>query len=166
MGGCHKQVNDEKRIVLMYGADILSDAKVQSQKRYLQHGTVSVFEHSLFAACLCLRIAAVLHIRVDQRAMVRGALLHDYFLYDWHDPDPTHRLHGFRHAMRALKNARRDFSLGRIECDMIRTHMFPLNLVLPRYRESAILCVADKICALAETLFSEQFRRAMAASIH
>ena len=34
---------------------------------------------------------------------------------------------------------------------MILLHMFPLGIVLPRFRESVILCVADKICATAET---------------
>ena len=35
---------------------------------------------------------------------------------------------------------------------MIRSHMFPLNLTLPRYRESVILCLADKVCAVKETV--------------
>ena len=157
-----------QRLVAKHGREVIEHRHMQIERCCYQHGNVTTFEHSVRVACLAVWMADRAHLwyRVDLKSLIRAALLHDYFLYDWHDPDPTHRLHGFRHAMRALKNARRDFSLGRIECDMIRTHMFPLNLVLPRYRESAILCVADKICALAETLFSEQFRRAMAASIH
>ena len=34
---------------------------------------------------------------------------------------------------------------------MIRAHMFPLVPVVPRYRESLVLCVADKLCAVRET---------------
>ena len=37
-----------------------------------------------------------------------------------------------------------------IEKDMTKKHMFPLNRSFPRYRESQIVCVADKICSLAE----------------
>ena len=85
------------------------------------------------------------------RALIRGALLHDYFLYDWHEADKSHRFHGFIHAGRALLNAEKDFELSDIERNMIKSHMFPLNPVLPRYRESVILCVADKICAARET---------------
>ena len=51
-----------------------------------------------------------------------------------------------------MKNARRDFELNEIEQDMIRKHMFPLNPVPPKYRESWILCMADKICASKETV--------------
>ena len=53
------------------------------------------------------------------RSLVRGALLHDYFLYDWHIPDESHKWHGVTHAGDALKNARRDFELNEIEQDMI-----------------------------------------------
>ena len=44
-----------------------------------------------------------------------------------------------------------DFGLNKIERNMILAHMFPLNLTLPRYRESVLLCTADKLCALRET---------------
>ena len=42
--------------------------------------------------------------------------------------------------------------LSEREQDMIRRHMFPLNPVPPRYRESWILCAADKICSTGETV--------------
>ena len=140
-----------EEIVLLYGADILSSSGMQAERLFLQHGTVSVFEHSLNVACMCVWIAMVLHLAVSYGELVRGALLHDYFLYDWHVPDPSHRLHGFTHPRCALRNAERDFSLSRVERDMIARHMFPLTPLPPRYRESRILCIADKICACQET---------------
>ena len=129
-------------------------------KQYIQHGTVSVYEHCLaVAACSC-HLAERFHIPVDYPAMIRGALLHDYFLYDWHVPDKSHRWHGFFHAGKALANASRDFTLGKIERDMIARHMFPLNITLPRYRESVILCIADKLCATEETVTARsQYRK-------
>jgi hypothetical protein len=35
---------------------------------------------------------------------------------------------------------------------MIQSHMFPLNLKVPKYRESVLLCLADKISACAEMM--------------
>lgn len=96
-------------------------------------------------ARLLQRIAAF-----HERDLIRGALLHDYFLYDWHIPDPTHRLHGFRHPGRALENAQRDFVLSDIERDIIRKHMFPLTPALPRYRESLLVSAVDKACSVYE----------------
>lgn len=83
---------------------------MQSEQLFLQHGTVSVFDHSFAVACLGLYLVLALGLRVDRRALVRGALLHDFFLYDWHVRDPSHRLHGFTHPRRALANAGRNFS--------------------------------------------------------
>ena len=51
-----------------------------------------------------------------------------------------------------VKNARRDFQLGEIEQDVIQKHMFPLNLKPPKYKESALVCLADKLSALEETI--------------
>ena len=134
-----------------HGADILASAGMRLQRQHRQHGRISVLEHSLAVALMCLKLARGLRLRVDERALVRGALLHDYFLYDWHEKDPSHRWHGFFHPGTALKNAERDFSIGPIERDMIAHHMFPLVPSPPRCRESVLLCLADKLCALRET---------------
>ena len=139
-------------LVRFYGGDILSSGGMETEKLFFQHGDVTVFAHSFAVACLCLYLVRLLGLRVDRRALVRGALLHDYFLYDWHVPDPSHRLHGFSHPWRALENAERDFPLGPIERDAIVRHMFPLTLAPPKYREGALICAADKRCALCETV--------------
>ena len=91
-------------------------------------------------------------ILVDRASLLRGALLHDYFLYDWHDPNPSHRLHGFRHPFFALARAEEDFELTPRERNIIVRHMFPLVPVPPTCREAWIVCLADKWCALRETV--------------
>ena len=96
------------------------------------------------------------------RALVRGALLHDYFLYDWHAFDGgAHRLHGLFHAGRALKNARAEHALSPIEENAIHRHMFPLTPIPPRCREGWLVCLADKACALCE-VFCPAYLRAVA----
>ena len=79
-------------------------------------------------------------------------MLHDYFLYDWHQKDSAHRLHGFRHPKTALGNAQRDYHLNWKEKNIIARHMFPLIPVPPQCREAWIVCLADKWCALGETV--------------
>lgn len=147
------KVHNIYNIIYKYGADILGSENMELEKHFIQHGSVSVYQHSLNVTVCCVRIADKLPFKVNMRSLVRGALLHDYFLYDWHVPDKSHRLHGFRHANFAFKNASAEYPLNSIEADMIKRHMFPLNPVPPRYIESAILCTADKFCALKETLF-------------
>ncbi len=143
---------DYIEMIKFYGKEILKNKNFEKEKQFIQHGTITVYEHSINVAILCLKIAKITKIPVDQKSLIRGALLHDYFLYDWHEKDKTHRLHGFTHAKTALKNAEKDYKLTKIEKNMIYCHMFPLNLRIPKYRESAILCIADKIVATIETI--------------
>ena len=138
-------------LLLKYGADILSSQGMELEKGFFQHGTVTVYDHSVAVALMCLRLAALFRLRTDTRTLVRGALLHDYFLYDWHVKVKGRPLHGFWHARLAMANAQRDFGLNPVERNMILSHMVPMNRTLPRYRESVLLCTADKVCAARET---------------
>ena len=138
--------------ICRHGSDILSSEGMNTEKHCIQHGTYSVFDHSLFVTSMCIRLSRAMKLKVNERALVRGALLHDYFLYDWHLPSKIKKTHGFTHPGAALKNAEKDFSLGKIEKDMIKRHMFPLTPIPPRYKESIILCISDKICATYETI--------------
>ena len=143
-----------------YGGDILRSPTMAKERTIPQHGSTTCFDHSGAGTLCSIRLAEKWGWDVDWRSLVRGALLHDYFLYDWHVPDKSHRWLGFFHAGKALANASRDFTLGKIERDMIARHMFPLNITLPRYRESVILCIADKLCATEETVTARsQYRK-------
>ena len=121
-------------------------------RKFRQHGSVSVYEHSVRVAEMALKLARRFHLKVDEAALVRGALLHDYFLYDWHDPDPDRPLHGFYHPKAALKNAERDYGVSEREADIIAHHMFPLTPLPPKTKEGALVCLADKLCAIHETV--------------
>ena len=136
------------------GKDIILSPEAQVMKTFIQHGETTVFEHCVSVAKFSLLIACFLEktlkIEFDKDSLVRGALLHDYFLYDWHIKDSSRRFHGFTHPGVARANAERDFGLNDIEKDIIAKHMFPLTPFLPMHRESYIVSIADKWCALAE----------------
>ena len=121
-------------------------------KGFRQHGRHSVYDHCVNVARESLHIADKLGLKVDRKSLVRGALLHDYFLYDWHEPDPKRPNHAFHHARMAWENARRDYALNPTEEDIIRHHMFPVVPVPPRTTEGWIVNAADKACALKETM--------------
>lgn len=142
----------------VYGGDILRSPSFRGTRRNIQHGSVSVYEHSISVACCSLEIMDGLKglgIRFRERELVRGTLLHDYFLYDWHTyrrPKGLKNLHGFRHPETALRNAGRDYRLTFCEREIIRKHMWPLTVVPPMCREAWVVTAADKYCSLLETL--------------
>ena len=123
---------------------------MQEEKLYIQHGNISVYTHSLNVAYVSIVMANKLHMHVNQNALIRGALLHDYFQYDWHIKGNKHRWHGFTHPMIAYKNAIKEFELSDLEKDIILKHMFPLKPIPHKYRESIIVGISDKMCAIYE----------------
>ena len=137
---------------LQLGKDILDSDGMKYEKNLKHHGTISCYDHSVNVAEKSLKIVGFFSLKVNERALIRGALLHDYFLYDWHEKDDSHKWHGFHHAEKALYNAMEDFDLNEVEQDMIRCHMFPLNPRPPKYMEGWIICYADKVCSGIETV--------------
>lgn len=140
----------DKRIEPILQA-LLADGRLSIESQYLQHGTTTILQHSIGVAEQALQLADTMHCRIDEDAMIRGALLHDYYLYDWHDSHTAPSLHGFRHPYIALRNARADYALSAIEENIIERHMFPLTPIPPLYLEAWLVCLADKICAAGET---------------
>ena len=136
---------------------MLKESRLGLENQSIQHGDTTVLLHSMAVTYYSLKLAELLHIRYDQNSLIRGALLHDYFLYDWHDPDPSHNFHGLRHAKTALRNAKMDFELTAKEQDIILHHMFPLNLQPPRCREAFVVCAVDKGCGIYETLMRDTY---------
>ncbi len=150
-----KLTKDEKQYINQVLATVRSDEHVQRMRQYMQHGSITTYDHCERVARVSLYINRKLHLGARERDLLRGAMLHDLFLYDWHEEDGgSHRWHGFTHPETALGNARRSFQLTQKEEDIIANHMWPLTLRhMPRSREAFIVCMADKVCSLKETLF-------------
>lgn len=126
---------------------------IYEMNKYIQHGTTTTYDHVLAVARYSYLLSCRLPFSFNTDSLILGAILHDFYLYDWHENDKTHRLHGFYHPGKALINANKYFQLNKIERDIISKHMFPLTITkVPRYRESVIVCIADKIVATKETL--------------
>lgn len=142
-----------------YGKDILKAEGFRNSGNSIQHGDVSVRQHSIDVARCALSISEKLPIRFRERELVRGALLHDYFQYDWHEKEVKlqhilrfYEMHGFTHPAEALKNAKNDFKITKREEDIIKKHMWPLTVKPPICREAWIVTLADKYCSTLETL--------------
>lgn len=132
------------------GKEILNSDNMKREKRFIQHANVSTYEHSIGVATMSLTLAAIFRVKVDKVSLVRGALLHDFFLYDWHDKTAMPKAHAYLHPLIAFDNAKKEFKLNAIEKNIIQAHMFPLSIVMPKYKESWIVVMADKICAMNE----------------
>ena len=80
----------------------------------------------------------------------RGGLLHDFFITD----ELKGKAKKFRtiiHPYKAVKNSEYYFNITDLEKDIIINHMFPtLPHKIPKYLESWIVSIVDKIVAIYE----------------
>lgn len=152
-------LTDDDRRFIKTARKILANEKVQQMKQYVQHGDVSTYEHCLMVCLYAYMYAKKLKLKINIEALVKGALLHDFFLIDWHKGAFTRDgLHGFSHPVTAERNARNTFPLTLKERGIIINHMWPLTLTrLPRSKEAWLVCWADKYCSLKETLLKKPY---------
>lgn len=131
--------------------EFLINKKFMELNKYIAHGNTSVFTHILNVSYLCYKYA-VSHKnkKYDLKSLVRGAMMHDMYFYDWHNKDHK-RPHGFHHSKVAYQNAKELFLINDIEKDIILKHMFPLTIFkIPRYKESWLVQKMDKKATLKE----------------
>jgi uncharacterized protein len=135
-------------------APLLDNPSVKALSQYNHHKGKTRLDHVKEVAWLSFLWGK--RLSLDCRAIVRGALLHDLFFYDWLREGP--RLHGFRHHNISLKNARKVTSLSKKEEDIIKKHMWPLTIIPPFYKESLIVSLVDTFCSTRDYIRSSKLK--------
>lgn len=125
--------------------ELLDSDQVRMMGQWKHHGPVTTLDHSLFVAFSTYRVARALHM--DVRSAVRGALLHDLYLYDSHDKTAHPGNQCFDHPRFAARNAAALTPLTPKERNIILSHMWPLGGVLPRSVEAWTVDLVDTVCA-------------------
>lgn len=125
--------------------DMLADPYVQALSAMEQHGKLcSRLDHSIYVSYLSFLVCR--RLGLDYVAAARGGLLHDFHFGD--KDEGASRV--WKHPHAALENAESRYLLTDKERDIIVKHMWPLTRPLPRCKESFVVSMADKLCALME----------------
>ncbi len=146
--------------------DILLDEEFD-RRHYFPHHNKSVWEHSVLVSFTAYRYSFI--FKADHRVCAIAGLLHDFYPYAWQysaklesiDPKylskykqkvPFFKKHGFVHAKEAADNYILYYPKLKDKkvTNAIKRHMFPLNIIPPRYKESWIITLADKKVAFSE----------------
>ncbi len=143
------KINNDKEFIAII-EPLLKNNYVLEMKKYRQHYETSCYDHCLEAAYYCYKICKKFNL--DYVSTAKAAMVHDLFLYDWRKRLPDRKgLHAFTHPRTAYENACKIMEINDLQKDIILKHMWPLTIKLPRYKESYILTLVDKYCALNES---------------
>lgn len=128
------------------------------QMRKIKHHDESVFDHSMKVAFYAYQMAYTHNL--DWESTIRGALLHDFFLYKFKKSLSLRIItdsikHAIAHPLIAFENASKYFELNEKEENIIKAHMFPFGL--PKSKEAWIVSYVDKYIAAFE--YASNFRK-------
>lgn len=141
--------------------DLKQNPDILAMQAFTAHRGTSVYAHSVGVANLSLWIAAKIGMKGQKlRGLVLAAMLHDFYLYDYHGRRTRVRgWHAWSHPATALANAEELFDLDAPVRNAIRSHMFPGTLFhMPLYAIGWIVSISDKICAVSELLGSSRMQ--------
>jgi uncharacterized protein len=132
-------IDDKDYYILV--KDIL-DNKTFKMIGDIEHHGISRLDHSIKVSYNSYKIAKMLGL--DYKDAARGGLLHDFFLSKKDRTQLERFLSTFTHPKIAVKNSINEFNVNKRQQDMIKSHMFPINLTVPKYAESWIVNLVDK----------------------
>lgn len=142
--------------------DILLNDEFQKRKLFLHHHNMSVWDHSILVSFNSFIFGR--YFNADIRICAIAGLLHDFYSQAWlSTPVLEHlengkytilmkqkkslfKMHGFVHAADAARNYVKFFPEleNKKITNAIKRHMFPLNIIPPRYKEGFIITIIDK----------------------
>jgi len=128
------------------------------QMRSIKHHDESVFDHSVKVAFHAYQMAYKNNL--DWESTIRGALLHDFFLYKFKKCLGPRLItdsikHAISHPIIAFNNANKYFDLNDKEENIIKGHMFPFGI--PKSKEAWIVSFVDKYIAVFE--YASNFKK-------
>lgn len=139
--------------------DIINNNQFTKLKHELHHG-ITRYEHSYRVAKWTHIISTIFHMK-NINNTTRAALLHDFYTNDDLIGNNSVKKLGL-HPNMALENSLKYYKLDNIQQDIIKSHMFPCNLTIPKYKESWLVSSIDKIVGTYEML---RFKTSLYAGI-
>lgn len=116
----------------------------------IRHHGITRLDHSLRVAYYSYLISKFLRLEYIQ--VTEAALLHDFFTDEVKDKNMILRL--IMHPTVALENSKKYYRLSPMQEDIIKTHMFPVTFIPPKYLESWIVDIIDDIASIYERVVS------------
>jgi len=145
---------------------LYNDPRILRLKDIQQHRGSNTYYHILKVTRTAYRYARRSLMHVNYEDLITGAMLHDYFLYDWRKDRSKLKRHGHRHPKIAKANAIRDFQVNKRVQNIIVSHMWPINCFhFHTCLEGHLVSLADKSVSIREALTSRKYKERHAKKV-
>lgn len=132
--------------------DLINSNELAKLKDITHHISTTRFQHCLNVSYYSWLVCRKFHL--NARSAARAGLLHDLFYYDRKEYNASRNKwqpsHSAMHAQLAAENAEALTYITNLERDMIEKHMWPMTKQLPKYKETYVITMIDKYCAVLE----------------
>ena len=122
----------------------------------IEHHGISRYEHLVKISYYSYKLAKKL--KLDYKSVAIGGLLHDFYLDGNERSKKRKFLDTFTHPKKALYTSIDNFNLNEIEKNIIISHMFPIYLSIPKYKESVLVNLVDKVIGANEMLHEYHYK--------
>ena len=143
-----EKIKDEEYLYII--DHILKNDEFKKMSDIKHHNTTRM-DHSLKVSYYSYIIAKSL--KLDYEDVARGGLLHDFYTEEIRKCNKIKDkvlLFSTKHSNDALINASNNFELSEKEVNIIKSHMFPVDYRIPKYAESWIVSLVDKVLSFGE----------------
>ena len=146
---CSKK-NLSENLYYEYIRDSIESDEFIKLKDITHHRVTTRYQHCLNVSyhnyVICRKLG------LDAVSAARAGLLHDLFYYNRKEYNKSDKVmsHSRFHSLIALDNAIKLTQINDRERDIIENHMWPVTKKRPKYKESYIIVVVDKYCAVLE----------------
>ena len=155
------QISEQEKLELeaLYQA-YKSNPLILKMKEIPMHRGSNCYIHSFKVAKYAIKRAIKKKKTYNLKNVVLGAILHDYYLYDWRTDKSKRKKHGSQHPFIANNNAKRDFEISNEVSEIITTHMWPLTPKhYPKSKEAKLVDFADDVIATREALTCKKYKK-------
>ncbi len=151
-------IEEQNRLATIYQA-FLNDEKILRMKDISMHRGSNCYLHSFKVAKKAIKKSQN-RKDVNLEVVLLGAILHDYYLYDWRKDRSKLKKHAKNHPNIAIENAVKDFNISEEVKKVIKSHMWPLNIKdYPKSKEAKIVSISDKAVTIGESLTSKKYKQ-------
>jgi len=152
--------DEQKKELQEFYESLINDPRIKRMEKIPQHRGSNTYLHVLRVAKTSYKMAKRSNFKINFKDLLMGAVLHDYYLYDWRVDRSKLVGHCKNHPQIACKNAKEDFEINAKVENIILSHMWPLNFrVFCKSKEGRVVSYADKRVALRETLTSKKYKQ-------